>query len=514
MKSKNKAKIGLSILFGSLSIVLLTTSIFTPTNYFRDVFFYADQRVLKYILSNGQIPNPEVLEFTNYWGKIGSRSKLPIMPLLIFSLHKISGVSASIIYTLGCGFLVNIGIFFILYRRLKLPAIPALLCGTAAGISLPATVLYTVGASSLLKGMLYAGYFFIGLSIHNVLKKNRGAYSLQIILPLSIVLVAAFYWYPPNFAMLAAVSAVVVIAPIHKKAPVGLLATIVLSGFLFMLIFEIPLTSYVYYSEIAIVQFSKLQFALPTSGAGTTIPTSLSRNYYSLLPLPVLFLVATFGGYKAIRGIIVNKSTDAISMLAVIWGIAVIIFSLLYLATASSWLTGRVYTLSQPVLFLGFGIALVQLKTKHQITLSSILVTLVLISFVLQAGTPAIQIQTYQPGIETGSQWAGTHSSGPILSDLKGGAPMAAEGNYDAVFPEQYQSGHSIFYTTQIQDYCRAMGEYDSVFLYDEMSKSGIYFLKQPQKPIPEGLYELRIQYSSKTYSNGEGNLLQTPCYS
>lgn len=503
---RQSVKLGLSVALLSTAFAYFTINYYLPTNYFRDVFFYADAFVAHQILQTGFIPRAPAHPNLNYWGKIGTRINLPILPLFLVVIKTVTGAEIHHLYTLMPSFLVSAGGLYTLSKRTGLAVLPTIVLAVAGGLAATATVFYAISPAGLGRGIVFLTVGF--LTLH--LRREAHGRSLddQILFggALIAVMVGAFFWYPPHFIKIAGIvfiSGVLVTASRRRFAlSVSLSVIAVLIG---LLVIEIPLGAYILYVQTAIVKAVHLNFGLPTGAQKVPYPTAYSPHYYSLLPLAILAPVAIVGGLRAVHEV-VFKDARPVTLVAVGWGVAVLGISALYLATSSSFLVGRTYLLAFPVMIVGAALALGRSSVRVQTLLTVGVLVLVLSALFLQVGLSAIQIQSYEPGIADGSQWVGSHVDRNVITDTKRGAPMAADGQFDAVYPRTYDRVRAAFYTESYGRFDRAIDS--PVVLSEGMTEYGLYVMTSKHKPISRSAYETRIRRSNVPYTNGEITLV------
>jgi hypothetical protein len=485
------------------------------------VFFYADTYVVRNIIEHGYLTTDSVSSDTRvFWGKAFTRETLPILPLLISVIKVVTNINISTIYTAFPSFIITSFAFILIFRRLRVNTFAVILLGVAAGTATPGTSLYTMAPNGSGRGILYTAVVLLVLFLYSI-KSKDSKNTTVLALPIIVCMCVLFQWYPPHYAKLLGIVGVVTVALSYKRLQqmAALLSIIIIGGQLFVWIFTIPLGPYVHYFTLAVSGLSELQISSPLSG-GTDVgtnealkSTAIPHKYYSLLPLILLFPSGVYGGLHAIIKITRDRSKlHPIELVAVSWGITVLVISVFYLATSTGWLIGRPYLLALPVIFLGAGIGLKQRRKSTQIVISLLILLLVLVSLSFQAGSAASEIQTYQPGVAEGSQWAGAYASGNIYGDVKTGAPMASSGEFSARYPREFQGLDRGFYSENYTRFCKHMRPYHGMILNSQMHRTGFYAAALPRKPMNTSAYEMRNKNSMKVYSNNESRYIIPSC--
>jgi hypothetical protein len=391
----------------------------------------------------------------------------------------------------------------------------------ATGLALSATVYYGLSPVAFGGFLTYTGIF-----IYMVLKPKQNQLkplsSVRIIFPVGAILFVQFYWYPPQFAKLALFIIITTIFAklvSNAKARVASISLVVFSIFVSSQIISIPLPSYMFYLRSSVVNLSTFDFSLfsfigTSTSSGSNMAAIQSNSYYSLYSLPLLLPLSLFGGIIAIRHTLFNedRKNNLILFTATIWGVCSVLLAIPYFVSSDSWLAGRVFLIAQPVIFIGAAIGLQKLNRRSQVVYTTLLVLVVLLSAAGQAGTPQAQVQTYQPGIERGSLWTGQYTTGPIMTDMKAGAPLAANGVFRSQYPRSPSDVEQLFYTENYTRSIQSSNKYEFIIFYQEMTQSGFYPYSLPHEPITQKAYNIRTTNLCAVYSNGEVMTLMPDC--
>jgi hypothetical protein len=415
-------------------------------------------------------------------------------------------IKIAYIYTLMPAFLVSAGGFYIISTGMDIRTFPLIVLSIAGGVAASATVVYTISPAGLGRGIIF---LTVGVLIIYLQRDESGRSIFDQTLFAGVfvsVMLSTFFWYLPHFIKISGILILVgVLAAIFQRQFTLSISLTVIAVLIGLLIFEIPLVTYLSYLKIAITRAIELNFGLPTGANQSPHPTAYSPKYYSLLPLLILAPTAVAGGLLAIREVLFRESRS-VAVVAVSWGIAVLSISGLYLATSSSFLVGRTYLLAFPVMVVGAAFAVERTSMKTQTFISGTFLILVFSALFLQAGLPAVQVQSYEPGIAEGSQWIGSNVNRNVVTDLKRGAPMAATGEFNSVYPQDYPQVQALFYTENYTRFSQSTNR--PVVLSEGMTVYGLYVLKSNHKPISQSAYEVRITRSNVPYTNGEVRLV------
>lgn len=496
-------------------VPLVVIGVYLSTTFYRDVFFYADEFVVHEILQTGQIvPGAESRLadsplMSENWGKIRSRKNLPILPILMATLTQVTGLSPNIWYIIFPGYVFLWLSYFVFFRCFLRSQRTAFVIAGAGSLAPAIPVIYSLNVTSLSNGLILLSVFCLAKSLSE--HKVQVGWSISI----GLFLTCLFFWYPPNFVLVGSLLAVVFVVSLlsDQQVKIELILPLVIVGWMFMQIFEIPLGTYIHYLTTSIVSLSNFQFTLPTGGQTSPVATVIKPNYYSLLALVSLFPLGVYGGLLAMRD---SWKTSRFrehpySLVAVCWGIAIFCVSVVYMGTGQSFLAGRPYQLSVPVMVVGVAIASRSRERFGQLAIIILLVTTVAGSFTLQATDPRAELQTYGPGSEDAGEWGARYLEGTYLSDVKAGAPLAGQGYLQVEHPDSIGNVSPLFYSRQrekFESYVEAKGA-EGMVLTRDMRRTGIFASTLPHKPISERAYSIREKYYNKIYSSGDHNYIQ-----
>ncbi|WP_254532782.1 hypothetical protein [Natrinema gelatinilyticum] len=493
----------------------MSITIGLETGFYRDVFFYADEYVVAEILQNGHITPEHVSQLAGSdlkqenWGKIISRKNLPILSILIAEYSLITGISPNIFYITFPAFLGVWFGFFIIARRIISDQRLSLLIGGIGSLSPYVPVIYTQNVTIFSNVIILMSVITLIYILDKGRKAKFGGY-----ISISIFLAVLFYWYPPNFALVGVLTLLLpfILYLSGKKPSPGILIPSIISGSFFLLIFEIPLSSYLHYISVGISRLLTLSLSSPTSGQTGTYPTVFQPSYYSLISLIALLPMGAVGGLIAFKRILSDRDYPTPSeRIAIIWGISILGVALLYMASGESFLVGRPFQLSIPVIIIGVMFTLSKIEQSN----IAVIVAVVLLfstvggSFYLQSIDQRAKIQTYGAGSEEIGQWGGTHFQGTILSDVKTGAPVAGKGYLMVDHPDQYSGTRNLFYAPEsdFQGHVQSKNA-TGVLLSQSMYRDGLFANQLPHKPMPKQQYQTRLETSNLVYSNGRYHYL------
>ncbi|WP_435156753.1 hypothetical protein [Haladaptatus sp. DFWS20] len=479
------------------------------------MFFYADDYIIKKIIENGRISaqfsqlNRVDLVLRN-WGKIKTRENLPILPIFLSELSIISGLQANIFYIFFPGYLFIWGSYFILFRKIVTQGKLAFLLAGLGSIAPNIPVNYTMNVTSVANGIIILSTFLLYRAFENREKSSRPIHELIV---LCLFLCILFFWYPPNFGLVLGLVVVLLFISlmIKNRLYVSLLLPIVVGGLIAMQIFEIPLGSYVFYIRTSTVRLLELKLSLPTSGQSSPLPTAISPSYYSLIPLVFMIPLGGYGGLLALKKAVLTlrgRDSDSTAVIAVAWGIAILFVALLYLSSGHSFLIGRPFQLSVPVIMIGVAFAIDRISYRYKRVTLILIFALVITfssSFHLQATDIRNDIQTYGPGADASGEWINTYASGLLLSDVGSGAPSVGSGYVKIIHPDTYHDLQAVFYAERYGQYEKyiSSNNISGTILSERMYRDGIFALGLPQQSINQSALQKRINRSNSVYSNG-----------
>ena len=506
-------KLALSILLVSTAAVYLSNFYIVPTNYAREVFFYADYFITGEILSTGHVP--KTASSPSRWGKIGTVKQTPIIPIFLSTYSLILAVPVSLIYTLFPAVpLVAVSMMAVL-RRWGLSLSVGALISSAAAITLPATAMYLITPRPVGTVLTFSAVLLIVIfGIRDVNNPIGASQKFAFVFLIFLFLMFKFFRYPlslVNLALLIGIVGLIVLFRNWAKTdsderPVATVLLITISVLISLLIFDLPLPNYISKIQLVILNLAGVGQINPVSAYAESPATAYSTAYHSLLPLPILLPMAIIGGIYALFD--VWKQHDYVSIVAVAWGAMAIINTVMYIASSEGWLVARGYFTALPIMFLGASRYLRQKTVSKQFMLASILLVTAIVMIVLQFSVPPAAIQTYEPGIKSGSQWGGEYVDEPIQTDQKLGSPMAAKGKFNAYYPRsnQYEMTQTLFY----EDYDRFDSRIDGFVMYSKgMTEYGLRAGLEYHQPMSEAAYTARINKSDRIYANGEVSVLK-----
>ncbi|WP_336331176.1 hypothetical protein [Haloarcula sp. CGMCC 1.2071] len=466
------------------------------------------------IISTGHIIPPDQSQLVNSnlkqenWGKILSRKNLPILSILIAEYSLVTGTSPNIYYILFPGFLSVWFGFFIVARKIILDRQLAIFISGIGSIAPYVPVIYSLNITSLNNALILISIAILIYIVENQKNVNIGAY-----ISLSLILVGLFYWYPPNFAL---VGILLILCPIalsvlNRNYSNGLFIPISVSGFLFLQIFEIPLTTYLAYIKTGALRLISLKISSPLSGQTGTYPTVFEPSYYSLMALISLLPLGAIGGLIAIKRVLTADGHDATELVAIIWGSSIFGVAFLYLSSGESFLVGRPFQLSVPVIVIGAMFALSKIEDHDIIVIIIVAFLLITVggAFALQSTDDRAEIQSYESGSNAVGKWGSEHFRGIILSDLMTGAPVAGDGYLLIDHPDEYTDTDMLFYSSspEFREYVQSR-DASGVLLSSSMHRDGLFANQLPHQPTSEYKYQQRVSDSNLVYSNGEYHYL------
>jgi hypothetical protein len=525
----------LIVVFSAISLYclfpILSTDINSPTINFRNVFFYADVYTAREIIINGHIPTGGSGELVagrdvlSYWGKIYNRQQLPIFPLLISEYSMIAGNKLGSFYSGFPGFLLMVFIYFLIIRHFVDDYRFALIGGMIGGIAPNIPTAQAVSVSSFrLSILLLCIYTF--LKITNNLgprEKKIRTYSVGI---LPLFQLWLFYWYPPNFAIITVIAAVVAvyILAYHRRWPHHFLPVLGVGMFLSLQVFEIPLGSYINFLGQAVAGIVRLEFTISLNSQTTAFETAMQGFGYSWLPTLAILPFALLGGIYVFRmcGLELwsdNTQSQSYTFL-ILWGVSIVIWSMMYLSTGDgSFLITRPLNHAFPVMIVAATIALEKmnrLKDSHWVNLLiGVVCLLVLLSFIggfyLQTTTPQRDIHSYQSGYDAVSEWSVYHMNGVIMTDMKSGAMLIANGYPHVIHPQTYDQFYTFIYSKNMSEFKQVIRSYrsDYIILSSQTKSVGSYGIGTVHSPTSDQAFDRRISSYGNIYSNGRIHILE-----
>ncbi|WP_211338356.1 hypothetical protein [Haloterrigena salifodinae] len=504
----------------STALVLLTVpiifiTILSPTSFYRDVYFYADEYMIRQIISHGEVQsnihmydNPNIV--LDNWGKIATREKLPVLPILLSQLSLVTNLPANLFYIAFPGYIFITLCYFLFFRKIFdnmfLATILSVLGSLAPNIPVNYTMNITIAANGIILLSVYLLYRIIS-------KDSSFVTPMAEIVSLCIFSTALFFWYPPHFGVVLSVLLVIFLLSffIDTRQVVPLLIPISICILTFIQIFEIPLSTYIHYIQISIVRVVSLNIGSPVSGQTSPIPTAIQPQYYSLIPLIILIPLGGYGGVIALKhtlAVLQHQKFDLVPVIAISWGFAILGIALFYLSSGEAFLTGRPFQLSIPVIMLGTAFGLNRVSSKSKIWACLVLLVLALLmvsSFYLQSSDMRNDIQTYGAGAEESGKWTSSYAQGRLISDIGSGAPSASSGYLNIVHPDNSSELSASFYSSNHSEYNRYIHSKDASgsILSSRMYNKGIFALGLPQRPTDRHVIESRRDQSNTVYSNG-----------
>jgi len=497
-------KLGLSIVFLTISVVYIWINIEHPTNLARNTFFYADYYVADQIVETGSIPN---LVFPpHWWGKIINRTKVVAIPLFLAILKLVANVSFSASYTQIPSFLLISGSLYIIISRLDLSIVSRSLLALAGGVAIPATAYYATQANSLVKGVAFLVPALLIIDISGMIGEENSPPNLSTVVLIVPILFTIFFWHPSRFFVISGTIAFIgVLAFIRDRRQPLYLSLAAICGFILLLVFYIPLNAYILGIQKAVIGLSQFDISSPMSTGTESYPTAYSPKYYSLIPLPLIFCLSFVGGLLVLLEY--REGPSPFSIVSLSWGLSVLFLSLLYLATSTSWLVGRSYILALPVMVIGSAKTISLLSNRKQNTVSILLLLLILLSFGLQLGTPEINLRVYETGIQGGADWTNKYIDEPVSTDRKIGAIIAADGGFNARYPDDYNRTRDLYYSNNTSLYRSLINRYSVLSTY--MTEYGFVGGDNSYKAIDEGHFNAIVKSSDKIYSNNKTTVIK-----
>ncbi|MGB9931997.1 hypothetical protein [Haloarcula amylolytica] len=505
---RRSAKIRISIILVLLVSPYFIVTYFAPTSSYRNVFFYADIVDAQLIAETGHV-SQNVLKstftdsFINSWTKLSTRAKTPIVPISLYILSEVSGLSLSVIHSHIPGYVVIFLFYFVIIKHFQTKWIAAIFAaiGTVGPNLGPIGAL---GISPFKYSIVLMGVFILLLRTRIEEKK----FSLVMIIILPLLETYIIYLYPRLALFLPlALSSYILLSKLRGRNTPPYRAFLTTTTVLFLHIL-VTLPGYQVAAEKVLIGLVNLSFIIPLQGSGAQLPsTAMGSRPYGLIAVPLLFLLGIRGGLqvsiKALFREFENKELVVFS-----FGASAFIISLLHLFTGVVWLASRVYVIAFPVLVIGAAIGyrgLFQQNWRYGRFLNCAIIVVLLIasfsSFILLAQSTRLDVQTYQDGSVTAADWNSKYQQGTIFGDMKFGSQQIAAGYYDYRYPTKPNREENIIRHLYNGTYPE---EVSAVVYYEDMATTGFYVPEFMRRPIGEKRYKNNTMSKSRIYSNGQ----------
>ena len=492
----------------SLIAILFTIPIFVNftlahTIHYRDAFFYADAIVANGILSDGHIPilSDTMMSDSSvyYWGKIKSRQSQPIIPLFIAIGQLVSGVGMHVFYTHIPLYLSHGLLYYIISREF-----------VSTHIAIPLSFAGMIGphVSPMRMGGRYMFGIYLLLVIWYLVFRVRAPQDRivgSVLLP--IILISFVFLYPRLFIE-AAVIVIIACVILYRSEGVLLVSGAISAVVGFWIILAVPFSAYT--QKISFIFFVFASGTFPNSDP--SLATVLDRTSYGLISLVPLFITGLLGGLKVLTRVFSWVKSDRRApkeIILFIWGISIILFTILHMATGAGWLSSRYVAVSVPLMVVAAAIGIDRgISTQYHIKQVAIALIVVstLISYSLIAGTAWVNIHTYSIQEEESASWADNYSTGAVSSDMAQSALLVPKST-SARYPRKLKDVKYIFYSGNTREMGRYISE-DLFIMKKEMMTDGFYIPHYPRKPISRNRYNSIISNNNVTYTNGKTEVI------
>ncbi|WP_159077028.1 hypothetical protein [Halococcoides cellulosivorans] len=519
MNGKNTKKI--SVILGNLFIatVVYLTSLYIPTNSFRDVFFYAEYWVANEIIRQGSVPqsgieyglNPGGVPVMNLWGKIGSDITLPITSIIEAELSLVTGIGVNEWLISFPSFIVIALSYFLIIDNMvddRRISVPISLAGGVSPVKPPDAIL-SIGSTEI--AIFLISMYVVSMGYAENDSSDDWGKATIVLLPIMSIWLA--FNTPSLFLLftMCLIAVIIVKLVVERSIPRYLTPVAIVSVLVPRILQE---GNYVTYGIAALQNLRKLDISNPF-GSNTATPDSiLPVESYGLIVIVVLFPLGLIGGVLVLNRIrtYVRTKEPVIEVVLFVWGIVIFGMTTIFLSTGEYFLVTRAYTFSFPLLVVGAAIGIAYLNNNAQILIPIITTILVVFALVfgLQVTTPHQDIQTYNQNSPSWSEWVMDYENKMLVGDMKMGSPLVSSGYYDYYYPRSETQLNNIYYSTNMGAFCNEMDQIgaDHIVLTGEMREKGLYIPNYARVPLNSSSFWLRSNELGKIYSNGGQRIL------
>jgi hypothetical protein len=277
-------------------------------------------------------------------------------------------------------------------------------------------------------------------------------------------------------------------------------------------IFLIPFDVYAYYATglISFLFDSSITFS---SNSDAGLSTVLQRPRYGLISIIPLLLAGIVGGFVTCKRLYLWIDSDKhgidISVVLFLWGISIIIFAVMHIATGQIWLISRYLPLSLPLVIIGASIGL-GIKPSQKIgkeywrSFQRIMIIVIIISsftsYILIAGSAWTDIHTYSSEELGAAEWASKHTETMVISDMSQSA-LVVSSSGSGRYPLNETSIQKLFYNNTIGKVPKKYVDYNLI-ITNEMGSDGFYIPPYPRESANPHTLSSLAQNNSVIYSN------------
>jgi len=496
-------KIKISLIAILFSVPIFANSTLAHTIHYRDAFFYADVIVAKGILLDGHVPMLSETMMSDssvyYWGKIKSRQSQPVIPLFMSIGQLVSSVDMYIYYTHIPLYLVHGSLYYIISKEF-----------TPTHIALPLSLAGMIGphVSPMRMGGRYIFGIYLLLVIWYLIYRIRVPHDRIVGPALLPVILASFVFAYPRLFIEAAVIVVIAYAVLYRSESMLLLSGLISAAVGFWIIIAVPFT--VYAEKISFISLVLVSGTFPSSDP--SLYNVLDRTPYGLISLVPLFVTGLLGGFGVLTKVyswVRSAQRAPGEIILFIWGVSIILFTILHMLTGAGWLSSRYVAVAVPLIVVAAAIGIDRgLPTRYHIKKIAIILIVVstLISYTLVAGTAWTNIHTYSIQEEESASWADNYSTDAVSSDMAQSSLLVPKST-SARYPRELTDVKSIFYTGDVENIKNRVSG-NLFIMKEEMVTDGFYIPHYPRKPMPRGRYDSIILENNVTYTNGETNII------
>jgi len=507
----------------------VTSLKYIPTDYFRNIFFYADVYLYKDIIADGHINVITILTSEHdvsalkYYSKISHRSRVPIFAVSLVIFNYVTGLPPSTFYAHFPMFLFTFSIFsFIGYKFTDSIEIGSII-GVIAVFAPASQPIYSFNFN----GALFVVFVSCIYLSKRLLERSISNYASVVVVVGSLFL---FFWYPPRAIILVITLFSILLVALtarlinsssqtlrgHRSlANLGIIGIVVCS-----FIVWIPIPTFFDLLPPVIVNFIELNFSLLSDSSSHT-PRLLSTSGYSWYFALLLLILGAVGGFVTIKNVITGEERNHTDIVLVGWGVAVVLVIIAYTFTGTGWLISRAFGQSRFLLTFAAGVGLFFFDRvdREKVYLAFVILLLFTapLTYSLRANTAVSDIATFNSEADEYGSWGAKHLDGIVLGDQKQGAPLVANQYLSYRYPQSNKDINSTFYTTNRTAFEEVVCSYEAQYYVQsvEQKTTGLYVLSRHRVPMSEESYEMKRSYSL-VYNNGEheihniGRLCQT----
>lgn len=503
-----RQKIALILALVALSLPTFLTEIVAYSAEFRDSFFYADFIVADHILSTGHVmKSPFSSESFMYWGKIGTRTNQPLLPIYMTIGTLVTGLDLYIFHSHIPTFVIIFVVYYVLIRQF-VEAKVALPTAFAAGAIAP----YLGANSAGLRGVKIAVYFLIIFILIRRTQLKQVHPGFSVLLPLALI---HLLFNKPRLFVISSFFIILCGALFFIYDQHVPWASIGVTGAGIWVVFATPFRAYSKYVFISAGQFIPSLSALESSRLQVEVLQPSTFGFP--IHLPTTLLIGLFGGLIALSRAKSSIDRGTVSKYAVLvcWGFALMGFVGVQLISGEFWLISRSIGDAFPIMIAGSAITMNKYvdippgrSNDYKKIAFLVLVLLLLIpvgaGFVERSYSPIRDVHSYQNGDILTDEWIISYAEpgDKVLSDMQRTALLVGD-PVDGVYPLSESTIRSTFYSGEFS----TAPDHDYLWLDKEMVRKGLYVPPFPRNPVNAGQYSGWIERKDIVYTNGDSKI-------